>query len=263
MIGEIWSFAEFPAAYEGLLSRSGLPRASAEFLHELAARVPLVAASVVVDAGCYDASQSEFLVHATGCRLIGIDLSRLGAEARRQAMTDPSLRGRVRFVQGRLEALPIRTATADLTWCRDAISCAPATTVVPELTRITRPHGHVILHTTCATPLLEPRERAWLYDTLAIAAESMDKRTLEGTLTEAGLRIVEHVRVGSQSLQARTEHGDVNEHLLRVARLHEYCDDYVQQWGDAWYQRILAWETWPIYTALDKLEDHIWLLEAT
>ena len=75
-----------------------------------------------------------------GCRLLGVDLARHGFAARRRAAADPSLGGRVRYVQGRLEALPVAAGGCDLVWCRDALSCADPDRTLRELARVVHRH---------------------------------------------------------------------------------------------------------------------------
>jgi SAM-dependent methyltransferase len=167
---------------------------------------------------------------------------------------------RVEFLRGRMQAIPLADGIADLTWCRDALSCAPAVKVVPELARITRPGGDLLIHTTCATSRLEPGERRWLFDVLGLAADSMDRDIVESLFAAHGLDVTEHVRLGNQSLQHRLEADPASSGVLGVARMIQDPDRFIAAWGAAWYERIRAFETWPIYLALGKLEDHIWQL---
>jgi SAM-dependent methyltransferase len=257
----VWTFAGFPAGYGALLGASQYPL-SGEVLLNLAAAAGLSADALVLDAACYDASASLPLVERFGCRLLGVDLARHGFEARRRAVPDPTLGGRARFVQGRLEALPVATGVCDLVWCRDAFSCAPCGAALGELARVVRPGGTLLLHTSCATPLLEPRERAELYGVLGLDAGSMDAPTVERAAAGAGLEVRQRVRVGSQWLQHRLETDPTSDDLLSLARLTEWPERYTAAWGEAWYRRILAWHRWPVYQALGKLEGRLWVLRA-
>jgi SAM-dependent methyltransferase len=257
----IWTFAGFPAEYGALIGTSQHPL-SGEVLLDLAAAAGLSAGSLVLDAACYDASASLPLAERFGCRLLGIDLARHGFEARRRAVPDAALGGRARFVQGRLEALPVATGACDLVWCRDALSCAPCGAALGELARVVRPGGTVLLHTSCATPLLEARERAELFAVLGLDAGSMDAPTIERAAAGAGLEVRQRVRVGSQWLQHRLEADPTPAAVLSLARLTEWPERYTAAWGEAWYRRILAWHRWPIYQALGKLEGRLWVLRA-
>jgi SAM-dependent methyltransferase len=218
-------------------------------------RVPPVAAR----AACYDAGASLPLVERFGCRLLGVDLARHGFDARRRASADTALSGRLRYVQGHLEALPVATGTCDLVWCRDALSCADAGRTVRELARVTRPGGTVLLYTSCATPLLEPRARAELFAVLGLDTGSMDAATVEREAAQAGLALQARLRIGSQWLQHRLEAGPTPADLLTLARLTEWPERYAAAWGETWYRRILAWHRWPIYQALGKLEGVLWV----
>jgi SAM-dependent methyltransferase len=257
----IWSFEGFPPSYGEMLGESQGP-VGPDVLLELAGRAGLSERSVVVDAACYDASTSVPLVERFGCRLIGVDLGRHGFEARRKATGDPSAGGRLSFVQGRLEALPLAAGSADLVWCRDALSVADCAAALGELARVARPNGSVLLHTTCATSLLEPGERATLLADLALDPTSMDAAAVEREAAGAGLVAREHVLVGSQWLQHRLEKDPTGSDLLSLARLTQWPERYTSAWGATWYRRILRWQQWPVYQALGKLEGHVWLFRA-
>lgn len=253
----IWSFEGFPSSYDTMLGESQGP-VGPELMLELSARVELSERSLVVDAACYDASTSLPLVERHGCRLVGVDLSTHGFEARRKAGGgDP----RLSFVQGRLEALPLAGGVADLVWCRDALSVADCAVALGELARVVKPGGTVLLHTTCATPLLEPAERAALFADLALDPASMNAAAVEAEAARAGLELREHVLVGSQWLQHRLEKSPAATDLLSLARLTQWPERYAAAWGELWYRRILRWQQWPVYQALGKLQGHVWVLE--
>jgi SAM-dependent methyltransferase len=260
-IKELWTFAGFPSGYEAQLGAGQRPLGRDAML-ALAGEAGLTEDSLVLDAACYDAGASLPLVERFGCRLLGVDLARHGFDARRRASGDPTLGGRVRYAQGRLEALPVATGACDLVWCRDALSCAPAGRALRELARVARPGGAVLLYTSCATPRLEPRERAELYAVLGLDATSMDAGGVEREASRAGLEVRRRLRIGSQWLQHRLEADPTPDDLLSLARLTEWPERYTAAWGEAWYRRILVWHRWPIYQALGKLEGRLWMLRA-
>jgi Methyltransferase domain len=257
----IWTFQGFdPSSYDEVLPVSMAPRGGNEVIDELVSAVPLDTNSVIVDAACYDASASLPLSNRVGCRLIGVDISRHGLDARRAQVAEFANGGMLSFVLGRMEAIPLADGIADLTWCRDAMSCAPVSVASLELARVTKSGGSVMLHTTCATGRLCHQERAWLFRVLGLSEESMDRVAIEEACTAAGLTLAGHERVGNQSLQERLERPDAGpSELLTVARLTEYPGHYIARWGELWYQRVLAWESWALYHSLGKLEDHVWL----
>jgi SAM-dependent methyltransferase len=256
-IREIWTFAGFPSGYETLLGASQQPLVP-EAMLDLAHQAGLTERSLVLDAGCYDAGASLPLVERFGCRLLGVDLARHGFEARQRAGPDPAGGGRLWYVQGRLEALPVATGACDLVWCRDVLSGAAGAAAVGELARVVAPGGTVLLYTSCATPHLEPRERADLFATLGLDAASMDAATVERVAAGAGLAVRERLRVGSQWLQHRLETAPGPDDLLTLARLAQWPERYAEAWGELWYRRLLAWHRWPVYQALGKLEGVLW-----
>lgn len=261
----IWTFQGFDtSSYDEVLPRSMNPRSNSDVIGELVSRVPLDVRSLIVDVACYDASRSLPLSNRIGCRLVGVDISRHGADAPRTVNDDSTSQDpdRLLFVQGRMERLPLADGLADLVWCTDAISCAAVDATARELARVTRPGGWVLVHSTTATERLGAEERRWLFLVLGLAEESMDRSSLERAFADVGLALRDHERVGNQSLQSRLERpGCGPSELLTVARLTEYRERYVEQWGKVWYERVLAWESWALYHALGKLEDHVWLFE--
>jgi ubiquinone/menaquinone biosynthesis C-methylase UbiE len=261
-IKQIWTFAGFPQSYEALLRESRHPLAP-DVMLELAAQVGLTERSVVLDAACYNASRTVPLVQQFGCRLLGVDLGSSGPLAGRRAARESGIGGRVSFVQGRLETLPAATAAYDLVWCRDAISCADCSAAVGELARVAKPGGTVLLYTSCATPLLEPHERAVLFADLGLDPGAMDAATIEREAARAGLEVRQRVTVGSQWLQYRLETDPTAFDLLSLARLAEWPEPYIAAWGETWYRRILAWHRWPVYQAFGKLEGRIWAFRRT
>jgi ubiquinone/menaquinone biosynthesis C-methylase UbiE len=256
----IWAFEGFPSSYDELLDASQRP-VGPEVLLELAGQAGLSERSLVADVACYDASTSLPLVERFGCRLVGVDLGAQGFEARRKA-DDPDAGARLWLVQGRLEEIPLATGSCDLVWCRDALSVADCAGALRELARVARPGGTVLLHTTCATPLLEPAEREALFADLALDPTSMDAAAVEREAAGAGLAVQEHVLVGSQWLQHRLEKSAAADDLLKLARLTQWPERYAAAWGETWYRRILRWQQWPVYQALGKLQGHVWVFRA-
>lgn len=252
---QIWSFDGPPPSYEALLAASQNPVPSS-VMREMAGSLPLHQGSTVVDVACYDASQSAPVAGRFGCRLVGVDLAAHGPLHQRES--DGAVG--VGFLRGRMQAIPLRDGIADLTWCRDALSCAPASETVPELARITRAGGSLLVHTTCATPWLESCERRRLFDVLGLSPDSMDEATVVRLFAASGLQVIAHVRLGNQSLQHRLETDPASSGVLGVARLVECPERFIAAWGIDWYERILALESWSLYLALGKLEDHIWQL---
>lgn len=143
---QIWSFEGFLASYEQMLSASQDPVPST-VMQQMGMGLPLHAGSTVVDVACYDASQSAPVAEHFGCWLIGVDVASHGPLHHRDTVDAQDV-VRVEFLRGRMQAIPLADTIADLTWCRDALSCAPAVKVIPELARITRPGGDLLIHTT-------------------------------------------------------------------------------------------------------------------
>jgi hypothetical protein len=86
----IWTFQGFDFSwYDEPLPRSLDPRSSAQVLDELTAGLPLDAGSVIVDAACYDASESLPLCERLGCRWSALTWLAWGPSAAGKTRTTP------------------------------------------------------------------------------------------------------------------------------------------------------------------------------
>jgi hypothetical protein len=100
----------------------------------------------------------------------------------------------------------------------------------------------MVAYVTLATDLLEPRERAWLADAVALA-------NLDGDRIEAAasaLRLEQKIELGSEWRERMLEDGewDANDALLRIARMRRLGIDSPVDGADL---------VWGIYQLLGKL----------
>jgi SAM-dependent methyltransferase len=246
------SYEEFPRieeAFRAALDESLAPR-SPELLDELVAGLELPEGSVAVDVGCGDGRHSHRLAERFGFSVVGVD------------PFPPEAEGRVRFLRGTAEALPLEDGSVDLVWCRDIlIHVADLERAYAELHRVLRPGGRALVYQTFATDRLGAREADWLWRALGGEAGSADPVRAEAAIAAAGLRVEERIDLGSESDEWSEERsGKVGRKLLHAARLLRQPERYRTRFGEAAYEIMLGDCLWQVYAMLGKLERRVYLL---
>jgi SAM-dependent methyltransferase len=247
------SYTEFPPieeAFRAALDESLRPR-SPDLLYEIVAELRLPEGSPVVDVGCGDGTHSHRLAERFGFSVVGIDPFPPDVDE-----------GRVRFVRGSAEALPVDDGTVDLVWCRDIlVHVADLDGAYAEFHRVLRYGGHALVYQTFATGRLEPREAEWLWRALGVVVASAASARAEAAIAASGLRIEERIDLGSEWGEWTEEQsGAVARKLLHAARLLRQPDRYRARFGEAAYEIALGDCLWHVYAMLGKLERRVYLL---
>jgi SAM-dependent methyltransferase len=247
------SYTEFPLLEEGFraaLDESLQPR-SPELLYEIVAGLGLPEGSLAVDVGCGDGRHSHRLAERFRFSVIGIDPFPPDVDE-----------GRVRFLRGSAETLPVEDATADLVWCRGVlVHVADLDGAYAEFHRVLRDGGHAVVYEAFATDRLEPREAEWLFQALGIVAASADPSRTEDAITAAGLRVDERVVLGSEWGEwSEEQSGTAGRKLLHAARLLREPERYRARFGEAAYEIMLGDCLWHVYAMIGKLERRVYLL---
>lgn len=264
-----WSYDVYPRIEErflAILDESLQPRGP-EMLYDLVGRLGLRPAAKVADIGCGEGRHSVALAERFGFDVQGIDPVQrhidLGNDALASAADrDPSLRGRVQFVLGAVEALPLDDAAVDLVWFRDVLELVQRlATAFAEIRRVLRDDGRALVYSMFWTARPQPDETEWLWQTLGGAPDSADPLTVETAIVSAGLRIDERIDLGSEWGEWAEEHAEQGtRRLLHAARLLRARDRYVERFGRAAYDIMLADCFWHVYRMLGKLSGHVYLL---
>jgi SAM-dependent methyltransferase len=246
------SYEEFPRveeAFRAALDESLRPR-SPELLYELVERLALPEESVVVDVGCGDGRHSYRLAEQFGFSVVGVDPFASEAE------------GRVRFVRGIAEALPLEDGSADLVWCRGVlVHVAGLERAYAEFRRVLRAGGGALVYEAFATDRLEPREAAWLWRALGVTAGSTDPARHEAAIAAAGLRVDERIDLGSEWGEwSEEQFGTGGRKLLHAARLLREPERYRGRFGEAAYEIMLGDCLWHVYAMIGKLERRVYVL---
>ena len=247
------SYDEFPLieeAFRAALDESLRPR-SPELLYEIVAGLGLPEGSPVIDVGCGDGAHSHRLAERFGFSVIGIDPFPPNVDE-----------GRVRFLRGAAESLPVENEIADLVWCRGVlVHVVDLDGAYAEFHRVLRDGGYALVYEAFATDRLEPREAEWLFQALGVVAASADPSRTEDAIAAAGLRVDERVVLGSEWGEwSEEQSGAVGRKLLHAARLLRAPDRYRAQFGEAAYEIMLGDCLWHVYAMIGKLERRVYLL---
>jgi SAM-dependent methyltransferase len=255
VITELFAGQGWPEGGDELLQRSLGPR-SPELLLDAPGWLGLKPSALVLDAGCREASHPIALARRYGCRVLGVDLVAAWLPMGRADAAAAGLAGQIDFVQGDIQALPVRDGACDLVWCRDTMSCLPdCGRALAECARVLRPGGGMVLYAVFTTDHLAPADRALLVEGLGNTAASMDQPAVEAAIAAAGFRVHRRERIGSEWMEHRLEQdpGALTQDLLEVARLTRDRERMEAALGPVWYRRALAFALWRPQIALGGL----------
>ena len=254
--------ARVPAALDTSLG----PRAPS-LLYDLVGSLGLAAESVVLDAGCGEGGHTIELARRFPFVLTGLDPVARHIEIATERLaavriSEPEVAGRVGFMLGRIEALPLGDGSVDLVWCRDVlVHIADLETAFGEFRRVLRPMGRVLLFNMFGTDRLEPREAEWLWRTMGVVPASADPTHVEAAIKAAGLRIDDRIDLGSEFAESAAEGSDGGARwLLGAARLLRDPERYIGRFGKSAYEIMLGDCLWHIYQMLGKLAPRVYVL---
>jgi SAM-dependent methyltransferase len=264
-----WGYDVYPRIEErflGALDESLEPRGP-EFLYELVGRLGLPPGAAVADVGCGEGRHTIPLAERFGFDVVGIDVVQRHLDLGNQALAaaadrDPSLRDRVRFALGDVEALPVDASTLDLVWFRDVLEhIEHLDRAFAEIHRVLRGGGHALVYSMFGGDAPMPEDVEWLWRTFANPPVSLDAAAAEAAMTGAGLRIDQRVVLGSEwGEYAEERAGAATRRLLHTARMLRARDRYVERFGQAAYDIMLGDCFWHVYRMLGKLQGRVYLL---
>jgi ubiquinone/menaquinone biosynthesis C-methylase UbiE len=231
-------------------------------LYELAATMGLSRDDQLLDVGCGRGNHSCELARRFECRVTGLDPVASNLAQGRATAIEHDLTDRVTFQQGQLEAIPCADETIDFLWCRDMlVHVADVAAGLRECARVLRPAGAMLLFTTFATELMEPKEMAYVCQPLGVKVENLSAARVEQIFQEAGLEIISRQSIGGELIEYYEEHqGRYARELMRLARMVRARDRFVAELGQERYDTALALYRWGIYLLLGKLSSSIYVL---
>lgn len=237
------------------------PRSSS-MLYDVVGEFGINARSRVLDAGCGLGTYSCGLAARYDCAVVGLDLAEINLKLARARTRKEELSDLVTYQQGDIQEMPFDDAMFDLVWCRDMlVHVQRLGRAFAECARVLKPNGAMIVHTTFATDLLEPKEAAWLYDTLDIVSENMSPVCFEEAFNTAGLQIRSREEIGSEWLEyAEEQQGRYSKELLHIALMKRARASLIAEFGQLAYDVILAVHRWHVYLLLGKLSSTVYTL---
>jgi ubiquinone/menaquinone biosynthesis C-methylase UbiE len=198
-----------------------------------------------------------------GLRVIALDPVPLHVELARQAVADAELEDEIEVVEAAIEALPLDDGAADWIWCRDVLVHVDVRRGLLECARVLRPGGRMLAYVTLATELLEPRERAELVATAAVAPDAFEPSAVAAAAADAGLAQVAREQLDGEWRERMIEDGtwDVGETLLGLSRLRRRERELVEAFGEAAVAAYRGGQVWGIYQLLGKLCPTVYVWE--
>jgi hypothetical protein len=147
-------------------------------------------------------------------------------------------------------------------WCRDVLNHVDLVHGLAECRRVLVPGGGMLVYQTFGTELIEPKEAARLYRSMAIVPTNMDDAYFEATARANGFAIELKDAIDSEWRERRAEEGNQEaiEDLLAVARIRRNRGALVARFGEDAIEAALGGSLWGIYQFLGKLRPTVYLL---
>jgi hypothetical protein len=188
----------------------------AELTERLARALRVGSGDLVVDIGSGLGTSALVIARATGCDVVGVDLSSANVERAGTRAADAGLAARVRFLEGDAEALPLPDTSVDGVLSECSLCLVPdKRAAVREIARVLRPGGRVAISDVTARPTALPPELRTLTAWTACLADARPLTEVAALLTQSGL-VVEELEEHDERLQALVDRVSGR---LRLARL--------------------------------------------
>ena len=172
-------------------------------------------AELVADIACGPGASALQAATQTGCHVVGIDLSPPCIDRAREAALAVGLDGRVRFLVGDAERLPLADTSVDGVLCECALCTFPdKAAAAAEVARVLRPGGKLALSDMTAERDRLPHALRSLDGWIACVSDARPLNKIAALLADAGLKIIATER-HDEALHAIVERADGR---LRVAR---------------------------------------------
>jgi len=182
----------------------------------LAGALQVGARQLVVDVASGPGTSALQLARDTGCEVIGVDLSAESIAAATRAAATAGLSGRVRFVCGDAEALPLADASVDGALCECALCTFPDKAMAArEFARVLKPGARVAISDVTALPDQLPAQLTGLHAWVACIADARPLDEIASLLEDGGL-VVETTECHDTELAAMLDRINAR---LKAARI--------------------------------------------
>ena len=165
-------------------------RDAAEHTTELmAAQSGLNADARVLDLGCGYGGPARFLASRFGCRVSGLNLSRVEIEEAQRLTRETQHAKLVNFDEGDFHELPYPDASFEVVWSQDSLMYgASKSTILAETLRVLKPGGRMVFTDILASRDLDPDVRTKLYARVR-TPEMWDTERYLNELIDLGFKI--------------------------------------------------------------------------
>ncbi len=231
-------------------------------LYEIAKQLGLKNDHKVLDVGCGKGNHSCELALRFGCSVIGLDPVASSLEQGRATATEAGVADRVIFRKGKITEIPFEDEAFHFIWCRDMlVHVDDLGGGIRECARVLKSDGAMIVFTTFATELMEPKERGAVCRPLEIVSENLSPGWVEQTFRAAGFQVSSSEVIGGELIEYYEEQrGQYSKELMRLARMVRAKDKFIAELGPERYEIALALYRWGIYLLLGKLSSAIYVL---
>ena len=255
------TYPRLEEAFQVELDESLNPRGP-DSLYDYAAELGLPAGSRVLDLGSGEGAFSIGLAERFGFNVLGVDRVPGHIERSTEALAASTVGAQVRFELGTAEALPLADASIDMVWCRDMlVHVADLEQVYRECRRVLRPGGKMLVYNMFATDRLEPREAAWLWQTMGVVPSSADPAVTDAAIRAAGLTVDRYEELGPEWGEwGQEQDGRVGRYAVHAARLLRNSSRYIAKYGQVAYDIKLGDCLWHVYRMIGKLSPRIYIL---
>lgn len=172
--------------------------------------------NLVVDVASGPGTSALQLARDTGCDVVGVDLAADSVARATRAAAQAGLSGRVRFVQGDAEALPLDDESVDGALCECAMCTFPDKPMATrELARVLRSGARVAISDMTAVREELPPELTSMQAWVACIGDARPLEEIASLLEQGGL-VVETTERHDHALGAMLDRVDAR---LRTARL--------------------------------------------
>ena len=171
---------------------------------------------LVLDVASGPGTSALQVARDTGCDVIGVDLAAESVAAATRAAAAADLTGRVRFVQGDAELLPLADAAVDGALCECALCTFPDKAMAArQLARVLRPGARVAIADITAMPDELPTSLRSVQAWIACIADARPLDEIAALLEDAGL-LVETTERHDHELQTMLDQIDARLKLAGV-----------------------------------------------
>jgi SAM-dependent methyltransferase len=172
-------------------------------------------AALVADVACGPGASALQAATQTGCQVVGVDLSPACIERASAAALAAGLDGRVRFVVGDAERLPLADSSVAGVLCECALCTFPdKAAAAREIARVLRPGGKLALSDMTADSDRLPHALRSLDGWIACVSDARALGEIAALLADAGLEVIVSER-HDEALHAMVDRADGR---LRLAR---------------------------------------------